>query len=428
MDIVSDLTDKADTIGEVHLALYLFNNNNLYDVLLKIADSGAKVIVTSIPLVGYNKKKIAEAEKVYKRAMDDKKIELRILPHMYVWSGALYAERGASYSFHIKAGIIEYKDGTSKVFITSGNLAPGDPTHSETAIFLKSLNDSSIIRSFKMFISRIEDMAKLFIEYENLIRTFSLDLKPLFNFCFVGSINNADVNPTLATNIFFTAPFITYGGIGSNHYARERIVDAVSSAKQRLLFCAQHSHDINPFDGYSGKTLIKSIVAAKSTNPRIDVRMLKQVDSSGLSDQRRAAFAESHLGHAGIPQKKNRLVHDKFIVVDDTIIITTANFTATQFAWGKRQMEYDTGSGNLESVQHIIKSAEDFFSTPEGFVHAQMTRPRKGSPKAKVLKNDIFSEVNAFIIIKNAETAEKLAKYFDVLWNHNLSYDITIPI
>jgi hypothetical protein len=427
-DIISELTDRTDNISEVHLALYLFNNNLLYDNLLNIANGGTKVIVTSLPLMGYNKKKIGEAEKVYKRVIEDKKIELRIFPHMYKWSGALYAEGGPSYSFHIKAGIISYKDGISKVFLTSGNLAPGDPTHSETAIFLKSPNDSPIIRSFKLFISQIEDMAEPFKEYTNLIKSYPPELQALFDFCFVGSVNSININPSEAANLFFTAPFMTYGGMGSNHYARERIVDLISSAKRRLLLCAQHSHDVSPFDGYSGKTIINSVVATKKANPGIDVRMLKQVDSSGLSDKRRASFVEAHLDHVGIPQKKNKLVHDKFIVVDDTLIITTANFTATQFGWGNKQMEFDTESSNLDSVQHVITSAEDFFSTPKSCISARMTRPRTGAPKANVLKNDIFSEVNAFMVIKNAEATEKLAKYFYVLWNHSLSSDIIIPI
>jgi len=426
-DIVSELEARTSDIKELHLALYLFNNAYLYRKLLEIANGGAMVVVTSLPLTGYDQRKIDRAKEVYNQVLKDGKIDLRIFPHMYVWYGAEYAGGGAAYSFHIKAGLMEYSDGTCTVFLTSGNLAPGDPTHSETAAFIEAPCNASIIQAFKSFFGEIEKRAKPFGDYNKLVRELPLELQQVFDFCFVGGTNTINFSQAQASHAFFTAPFMTIERKGSNHYARERLVDVILSAKRRLLVCAQHSHDISPFNGYQGQTMIGSITEAKRANPSMDVKVLKQVASSGLADKRRAAFVECHLYYAGVPQRVNRLIHDKFIVADDTTVISTGNFTATQFGWGQRVMEYETGSDNRNAIQKVIDSANSFFATPRDCISVEMTRPKKKRPRVKVSKRDIFSEINAYIIIESSEVADGMAKYFDTLWSHNLSTDVEIP-
>lgn len=424
-DIVSELKAKLHDIKEVHLTMDLFNNIHLYRELLNIAEKGARVVVTSLPLTGYSERIINEVRQVYNRVLEDEKIELRIFPHMYIWYGAMYAGGGASYSLHIKAGLIKYKDGTGKVFLTSGNLSLGDPTHSETAVFVEVPQDSSHLQSFRMFFNEVEQRAKHFREFSKATQELSPELQELFAFSFIGSTNTLNVDPAQAQHAFFTAPFITIANKGSNHYAREKLVDIILSAKQRVLICAQHVHDLHPFNGYAGKTVAQATIEAKRTNPDMDIRVLKQVASSGLADKRKAAFLECHLHHANIGQKVNKLVHDKFIVADNTTVITTGNFTSTQFGWGATQMRYNP-TNKLGVVQNVINRAKNFFVTSEDRVRGLMTRPRKGIARVKVLKNDVFSEVNAFTIFEDPEIAGLMAKYFDELWNHNLSADIKI--
>ena len=427
-DIINELKYRDSEIEEVSLALYLFNNRHLQNELLGLAKKGAKILVTSLPLTGYDKRKIRDAQSNYIKIVKDGIIDLRIFPHMYMWFGARYAGGGASYSFHVKAGMIKYKDGTSKVFLTSGNLAPGDPTHSETAVFVDALHTSPLLEMYKAFFGEIEKRAKSFIEYSELIQGLTPELQRVFDFSFVGGINITNFGPNQASSAFFTAPFITVGSRGSNHYARKRLVEIILSANQRLFVCAQHSHDISPFNGYPEQTMINSLIGVKEAKIDIDVKVLKQVASSGLADKRRAAFVEGHLSHAGIPQRVNKLVHDKFVVADDIVVITTSNFTATQFGWGERQMEYKTDTGDLTAVQNVVDSATDFFGTPRGCVFTQMTRPRKGSPKIKIVRNDRFSEVNAFIVIEDSGIADDMTKYFGELWDHRLSADVEIPM
>jgi len=428
LDTIIELGENREEIEEVHLALYLFNNRNLFQSLSECAWSGARVTVTSLPLSGYDSRKIAEAKKLYAKIVEDDEISLKIFPHMYSWYGARYAGGGASYSFHIKTGLIEYKNGSQKVFVSSGNYAPGDPTHSETAIFIESVDNSHILKPFSKFFNEVEKRAIDFKEYHDHTSHLEPVYQRLVDFSFIGGSKHVNFSDGLPSNFVFSAPFIKMNGLGSNHYAREKIIELISNARHRLLLCAQHSHDIKPFDGYKGPTIIGTLIEKKRANPDIDVRVLKQVSSSGLADKRRAAFVEGHLHYSSIPQKVNRLVHDKFIVADDVVLITSANFTATQFGWGDRRMEFRTPTGDIKKVEKIIELGNNLFDNDSNQIWTSMSRPRSGSPIVRVLKNDIFSEVNAFIIIEDQSIASSLAYYYERLWNHNISSNVEIPI
>jgi hypothetical protein len=427
-DIINELKGREDHIDEVHLALYLFNNVHLYKELFRLAVKGAKIVIVSLPLTGYDKRKIKDAERVYESVLKDDSLSLLIFPHMYVWYGAEYAGGGAAYSFHVKAGIIRYKDGTARVFLTSGNLAPGDPTHSETAIFIEAEAQSPYIEPFTAFFDHLEKVSKPYKDYSEQVHGLDSNLQQVFDFTFVGGLYEINYSASQASSAFFTAPFVKIEGIGSNHYARLRIVSAIKSARERVLLCAQHIHDLSPFNGFTGDTIIKALITAKKDNPEINAKVLKQVSSAGLADKRRAAFVEAHLDYAGILQRENKLVHDKFVIADDTIIITTSNFTATQFGWGERQMEFKTGIADYDAVQKTVSSALSFFGIPSNRVKTLVMRKRKGKPEVKVVKSDIFSEVNGFIELRDKVLADKMQKYFDNLWNHKLSSVIQIPL
>jgi hypothetical protein len=428
-DIINELSEKEDSVEELHLALYLFNNMHLLKKLIELASKGVKVIVTSLPLAGYDKRKVNSAQQVYADALLSGSLDLLIFPHMYVWYGAEYAGGGASYSFHVKAGFIKYKDGTAKAFLTSGNLAPGDPTHSEVALFIESDNQPPYIKPFELFFAQIEQRAKPYKDYRLRVSGLAEKLQQVFDFAFIGGTNPVNYNSDEASYAFFTSPFISIEGMGSNHYARHRIVRAINSAKRRVLVCAQHVHDIAPFDNFTGDTLIKALKEVKTSRPNMDVKVLKQVSSAGLKDKRRAAFVEAHLEYAGVEQRENKLVHDKFVIADDTLIVTTGNLTATQFGWGEIRMEFKTGISDLATVEKSIKSANLFFgNSPEKVRCMSIRKRKKGMSEVKVVKTDVFSEVNGFVEIRDAGLADDLEGYFYKLWNHRLSSDVEIPI
>jgi hypothetical protein len=61
-------------------------------------------------------------------------------------------------------------------------------------------------------------------------------LKQVLDFSFVGGRNA--INLTSPGSAFFTGPFITIDGVGSNHYARKRLIEVIKPARHRLLVCS----------------------------------------------------------------------------------------------------------------------------------------------------------------------------------------------
>jgi hypothetical protein len=435
LKIEKELKDRIQEIEEVHLALYLFNNTYLYQVLRDLAKT-THVIVTSTPLSAYDERKIESAKiiyedlaKRYESAEASRNPELLIYPHMYIWHGAEYAEAEASYSFHIKAGYVLYKDGSCKLILTSCNMSPGDPYHSELAIVLEDHSGSSAYsEAFKKFFQILEGLTVPWKEYNAFTKDLTDVLQTVFAFTFIGKQGLQDWCDNTTNLAFFTGPFVTICCEGSTRYARKKIVEAIKKAERRIYVCAQHVHDLSPFNGYEGSTLIETLTAKKLENPSTEVKLLKQVSSKGLADKRRAAFVECHLSYAGVAQRVNKLVHDKFVVADDTVIISTGNFTATQFAWGDRQMELKVKE-NLRNVKNTVDSALKLYKHDANLVEVIPVQHRKGmaARTIRVKKNDIFAEVNGFIVIEDSELADTLARHFKNLWQHNLSQDVEIP-
>jgi len=427
-DIVEELNENSDQIKEIQLTLFLFNNMELYNNLLKLAEKGINITIISLPIQGYKKGKREKAKKLYTKILTDNKIKLLIYPHMYVWYTVGYGGF-APYSFHIKAGQIIYKTNESKIFLTSANVASGDPTHSEIALFLKCDKNSKAAEIYQNFFSEICERAVCFETYKQIIAKLPAGLEQIYDFLYVGCLRMKNLDAAQHNKIFFTAPFLTYNGIGSNHYARQKIIEVIKSAQKRLLFCAQHSHDIDPYDNYNGETIIKALTTITKENPDIEVCFLKQTDSSGLTSKGRASYAEEYLHRAKIPQKANKLLHDKFIVADDTVLFTTGNFTATQFTWGEIYMEHYTSKIGLGDAQTIIDNACEYFNIPNVRLEANPMEASEGNQKKiEIRKLDVFSEVNAFIIIDNKEIADNVENYFKKLWNHKLSKEVKIPI
>jgi len=437
--IEKELQARVNDIEEIHLALYLFNNEHLFNVLKNIARK-SKVVVTSLPLAGYDKRKIGSATRIYKDALsklNNPNFNLMIYPYMYMWYGAEYAEGGASYGFHVKAGYVLYKDGSCKLILTSCNLSPGDPYHSETAVVIDdSACSTPYGAAFKKFFEQVEQLAILWQSYSKQLVNLSSQLnmsnlpehlQQAFDFAFIGDQGQNNWSASLAGKAFFTGPFITINNMGSTWYARGRIVDLIMSAEKRLLVAAQHIHDIAPFNGYSGETIIGAIIERKRCKPSLEVKVLKQTPSRGLADKRRAAFAECHLNYAGVEQRANKLIHDKFIVADNVVLIATSNFTATQFAWGKRDMKL-TVADEYQVVNGVIKMALSLFQHPQGLVSIRHVMSRKlGAKKVEITKKDTFAEVNGFIVIEDERLADELATHFYRLWDHKLSEPIEIP-
>lgn len=361
--LMYDLFSELKGAKQIHIAAYLFNNPIYFDFLSELAEDGCKIKITSLPISGYSNKPLKVegfkdkisgkhmALKVYRGIQNTKNMELEIFPHLYVWYGALYVGGAASYSFHVKAIYAKFPSRKNKCILSSGNFMFTDPFHSDNIIVFKGMPNYE-----KPFAKFFKDLEKLSVPHSEFCRKYKSN-RDQFLYSFAG--REINLNRGEFRNCFFSAPFYLYSTIGSNHYAGSRIIDIINNAKERVWVCAQHFHDLVSFDP-ERETIIKAIYNKFLENPKIEFRFLKQVPHSSLADKRRAGIAETLFQFVmKAEQRFNNLAHDKFIIVDDTLIVSTANYTSTQFAFGRRKMVAGKGDDK------IVK--EDNFSEVNGF-------------------------------------------------------------
>jgi len=393
--LLFDLFSELEEAEEIHIAAYLFNNPVYFDFLASLAEEGCKVNITSLPILGYNDKpsKIEGyedeisgrqmAKLIYKKAIETKNIELKIFPHKYIWYGALYVGGGASYSFHVKAIFAKFLNKLNKCILSSGNFMFSDPFHSDNFIVLEGI--PSYEKPFSQFFEDLEKSSIPFDKYKSQFKTPEDE----FLYSFFGK--EIELNPIDHMNCFFTAPFYFYGNVGSNHFAGNRIIDLINNAKERVWICAQHFHDLISFDPHR-ETIIKALYDKFLSNPKINFRFLKQVPHSSLADKRRAGIAETLFQFVmNVDQRFNKLAHDKFMIIDSTLVVSTANYTSTQFAFGKRRM--------------VAGKGED-----------------------RIVKEDYFSEVNGFVIIPECpkEVIDLYECHFNKLWDSAQQIEINL--
>jgi len=345
-----------------------------------------------VKIKGLEEKKSAVefAREVYGKLTRHKNIELYIFPHLYSWYGALYAGGGASYSFHVKAICAKFGGNIQKNILTSGNFKAGDPPHSENILVVEDTGTGSSEYSYT-FNKFFQDLENLAIPQEEYLQNYKTRGDQM-NFHFLGKERLLQINDH--KNCFFTAPYYQYRDgdtiLGSNHYAGNRIIELINAAKDRVWVCSQHFHDLVSFDP-ERETIIGALHKKHKSIPKIQYRFLKQVKHSSLSDKRRAGIAETLFQFdLKVPQRFNRHTHDKFIIVDDQLIISTGNFTPTQFAYGVRKMRHETDG-------------------------------------KKFVKEDYFSETNGFMIIPdNKEILTLFENHFEALWRNCEDIEIVL--
>ena len=393
-ELLYDLLSELDGASKIHIATYLFNNPVYFDFLSSLAEQGCIVKITSLPILGYSDKpskvegfeeKISGrqmAKEIYHKIRRIKNMELKIFPHLYVWYGALYAGGGASYSFHIKAILAKFRNGIKKCILSSGNFMFTDSYHSDNLIVIEGGHEYE--SAFKKFFA---DLDSLSVPYGVFCNDFK-EYKDEFLFSLHGKEINLDGNKF--KNCFFTAPFYLYDNIGSNHYAGNRIIELINGAHERIWVCAQHFHDLVSFDN-KRETIIDAFYRKFLSDPSIEFRFLKQVSHSSLADKRRAAIAETLFQFVmKVEQRYNRLAHVKFMIFDNTLLVSTANYTSTQFAFGKRQMDFKNGENKSRKI-------------------------------------DNFSETNGFVVINNfPEVVKEYETHFNTLWEGGESIEIKL--
>lgn len=383
-EIIDFIEKNEDEIEEINICLYLFNNFILAAKLLKLTRKNIKVNIFSIPLEGYDTKgsngvfnsyhknkhlfyvgdsrsKYDFAERIYANFKGESKtnkfLDFYVFDHIYVRSQYVkkFSRGNMPYSLHTKNIFIKMKDGTSHCILTSSNLALRDVQKEELCLFINNSEQDKI--NNEAFFNKMIEHSTPLKKYDNTNknRTYTDDF-----------YSYAVEDPIKKNNegVFFSSPFIK----DSNKNIEEEIISRISNAKKRVIICSQH---INTFDGSLRDALQKN-------NSGIKIRILSQTYcDETLKIMETDKYPESYVlvnnkwEKVRKPQNPqsfidfvrrvkrdvrcryyfNPDIHLKFIVIDDDVILSTGNFTATQFMYSKEKIsEFKNFAGSYDGT------------------------------------------------------------------------------
>lgn len=392
-ELESFILEKRNEIKKIYISLYLFNNKTLYHFLKRIVENcEIEVNIISIPLDGYDNEKevnvkythgkstkYMHAENLYKEIENNPLYGLNfyIFPHVYIRSSKVkkFSRGKMPCSLHIKSMYLDCGSNGYTILSTS-NLAVCDYSKDDYMAILSTTEEDS--ENAKMFYKTLiencihsNQPTKVNSEY-----TYPLKINP----CLQKSANNA-----------YIAPFL----MNSPLKFEEDLKSMIKSAEERIVICGQHvsafSYKINnKFSNDSqSDTEFKTQKGFLSTlfeiNENIDINVMSQTyaeKNRNLSVVRPAnpENFENFIEHFKNLKNKQYFVksglHAKFIVVDNKVLLSTANFTATQFMY----LPYV----NIEHFENI----------PD------------------VSYKGIFSEVGQYIIIEDMDFANKMVEWF----------------
>lgn len=346
------LQTNASRIASVDIALYLFNNLELYNTLETINQEGCRITIYSIPLEGYDKSagdvfnhetsslsnvsKYDLAKYIYNKlyVVSNETLSLRIVPHIFLRSQRIkpFSRGTAPYSLHCKTACVQFKDGRVFSIITSSNMAVRDAKKHEVAVL--SLLNHAEAQSARDFFDGL---------YQHSI--------PIGDFVNTREYTNhrAIIRPTpQKTRLMYVAPFYQ----DSAFIFEDNICTVIKKATKRIVVCAQH---ISAYQYYYPKRFATPSSKYSNTNFRpgflsevlqkskegISVTFLSQTYSDAAGDhncprpENRKAFIKfvEEAKKTSCSYYQSGHVHCKFIVADDIVIVTTCNFTPTQFIY-----------------------------------------------------------------------------------------------
>ncbi len=345
----------AKKIKSLQIALYLFNNLELHHLFQELAQQGIEINVVSIPLEGYDN---TSPQKILKEdgseAFKDKKTKcdlanliyksfhkesncyrLFLFPHTYIRSHRIksFSRGKIPYSLHIKSLLIEFHSGEYMSGIFSSNLAVRDAIKHDTFI-LYPLNKNEVIAHVDFFRHLIENSIPV-SEYEetsNVVNT-AITIKKQGE----------------SSSVHFIAPFYW----DSPEKAQQIILELIEKAQHRIWIVAQHisAYTYNIPLNYKVKTETNSKHSKKGFLYQVvqkgkiglDIQCISQTYSGNQPTNgnfRQATnkhsfsqFTKAYRDIANASYFVNPKVHSKYIIVDDKVIVTTFNYTPTQFMY-----------------------------------------------------------------------------------------------
>jgi phosphatidylserine/phosphatidylglycerophosphate/cardiolipin synthase-like enzyme len=230
------------------------------------------------------------------------------------------------------------------------------------------------------------ETGKMFKDYFNLLDKHSFTIidyeeysRKHYDFEYKVEPTTVKVNEN--QHCLFSAPFIKYNGSGSNHYIQDKIINFIRTAKKRIFSCSQHFMDIESFD-FSAKSILDTLREVSVGNSALEIKVLKQTRAENQAQGKRTLKAEQYLKNIKNAEQRflSPVIHDKFIIVDNKILVMTANITPTQYAW---------------RYPHTMKYAVE----------------------EKVYEiNNCFSEINSFHFIEDSELTNRYYDHYMQLW------------
>ena len=352
-DLCSWLRKKKTEILSVDIALYLFNNEYLFTALKELADSGCQVNVYSIPLEGYdmaphmvtdhkNNKPIGEyskyglAKELYDKisALSHPNFTLSIMPHMYIRSAnvAPFSRGKMPYSLHCKSYLVQFRSGASYAGLTSSNFAVRDAQKIELACIMPLG----------------EDEKKSSVDFYEGLKENSI---PVSDFKEGEDYSHYEIKPRPVPNrsqAAYIAPFYKNSSVDFEN----ALTDLINNAKKRIVIAAQHiasyeySYHTTGSSGNPGDRFIKKDGFLKNVLQKaaggIPTTFISQTyaDDTPRYGVRKPQNTRAFSEFAAAAKKLracsyfvNSNLHAKYVLVDDTALLTTCNFTPTQFIY-----------------------------------------------------------------------------------------------
>lgn len=350
--LIEWLNSKQSKLKELKICIYLFNNHYFYDFIKRVAAKGCKVTIYTIPLEGYDDrypKKIKNIDGKYtsksytkydlaKIIYDDfinnnyLNLDIRIVPHMYLRSSRVrpFSRGAAPYSLHCKSIMIKLSNNENYIGVTSSNMSVRDKEKIESSVLIKA--DENEIISAEDFYYGL---------YEN-----SISLK-----CYDNHNNYSNFEIKMRdrpekSRVMYTAPFYR----DSNLDFEKNLIKMINHAQKQIVICSQHisayRYTVNKAYnstcssmGWEVKYGFLKNVLQKAANG-VKVTFLSQTYTDSTENRHRVPINKKAFVEFIREAKKNDITyyvnqnnHSKFIIIDDHVIITTLNFTPTQFIY-----------------------------------------------------------------------------------------------
>lgn len=393
------LVKNKNRILSIDIALYLFNNKYLFSVLKQLADSDCQVNIYSIPLEGYDTtpypitshkdnlclgkySKYDFAKEVYNEILKlgHPKLTLFIMPHMYIRSDNVspFSRGKMPYSLHCKSYMVQFRNGSSYAGLTSSNFAVRDAQKIELACIMPlGENEKKSTMDFYQGLKENSIPASSF-NSKNDYKHYEIKLRPI---------------PKQSQAIYI-APFYKNSSVDFEN----TLIHLIHTAKKRIVVAAQHiasykysyhttGSSNNPGDAYITKNGFLKNVLAK-VEQGIPTTFISQTyaDNITRNEIRKPQNTKSFSDFAFAAKKTkacnyyvNSNLHAKYILIDDIAILTTCNFTPSQFIY---------------------------------LPHVNITR-FKNIPDASY--SGIFCEYGAYFITQNSITCKQLLDYTDAI-------------